>query len=145
VCGLTPLAEEFLFRGTLLGWAMKRRVRPAILLAVGAVLGGLQGGLFESPPRWGAAVFAAVLVVGMAGLNRWRVYPPRTGNAIYATAAVFALVHSSVWPTPIPLFVLGLGLGYVSARTRGIAACVVAHGLFNAVSFVYLIRGGAGL
>ena len=36
------------------------------------------------------------------------------------------------------------GLGYAAARTRGIVACVVIHGLFNAISFVYLLRGGAG-
>ena len=40
--------------------------------------------------------------------------------------------------------VLALGLGYLTARTRDITAAVVVHGMFNAVSFVFLLRGGAG-
>ena len=41
-------------------------------------------------------------------------------RGVYVSAAFFALVHSAVWPTPIPLFFLGLGLGWLAVRTRGI-------------------------
>jgi len=50
-------------------------------------------------------------------------------------------VHSSVWPSPIPLFVLGLGLGWLAMRTRGVFVPVIVHGLFNAVSAVFVLRG----
>ena len=51
---------------------------------------------------------------------------------------------SVVWPSPVPLFVLGVALGYLATRTNRIAACAVLHGLFNAVSYVYVLRGGSG-
>jgi membrane protease YdiL (CAAX protease family) len=63
----------------------------------------------------------------------------RTAGAVYASAALFAAVHSSVWPSPVPLFALGLGLGYLAVRTRGILVPVIVHGLFNAVSAVYVL------
>jgi membrane protease YdiL (CAAX protease family) len=47
-----------------------------------------------------------------------------------------------VWPSPIPLFVLGLGLGWLAVRTRGILVPAIVHGLFNAVSGVFVLRGG---
>ena len=51
------------------------------------------------------------------------------------------MVHASVWPSPVPLFLLGLALGAVAVRTGGVLAGTVLHGLFNAVSLVYLLRG----
>jgi membrane protease YdiL (CAAX protease family) len=65
----------------------------------------------------------------------------RHARGIYASAALFALVHAGVWPSPIPLFFLGLGLGWLAVRTRGILVPVIVHGLFNAVSAVYVLRG----
>jgi membrane protease YdiL (CAAX protease family) len=59
---------------------------------------------------------------------------------VYATAAFFALLHP-VWPNPIPLFALGLGLGYLAVRTNGLLVPVLVHGLFNAVSVVFVLRG----
>jgi membrane protease YdiL (CAAX protease family) len=41
----------------------------------------------------------------------------------------------------VPLFVLGLGLGYLVARTGSILPAVVLHGFFNAVSAVLVLRG----
>jgi membrane protease YdiL (CAAX protease family) len=66
----------------------------------------------------------------------------RAGSAIWATAMLFAALHSGVWPSPIPLFVLGLGLGYVAWRTRSILAPILIHGMFNAVSLIALLRMG---
>ena len=89
----------------------------------------------------GPVVFAGVLTLGMVVL--W--FGGRRGKqhirAIYASAALFALVHAGVWPSPIPLFVLGLGLGWIAIRSRGVLVPIVVHGLFNAVSAVYVLRG----
>ena len=65
----------------------------------------------------------------------------RRARAVYATAALFALLHP-VWPNPVPLFVLGLGLGWLAARTTGLLVPVLVHALFNAVSAVFVLRGG---
>jgi membrane protease YdiL (CAAX protease family) len=58
--------------------------------------------------------------------------------AIYGSAVLFASFHASVWPSPIPLFVLGLGLGWLAYRTQSLVAPIVAHALFNAVACIVL-------
>jgi len=63
-------------------------------------------------------------------------------RAIVASSVLFAAVHAQVWPSPVPLFVLALGLGYLYIRTRSMVGPVVVHGMFNAVSAVYLLLGG---
>ena len=142
VCFVAPFTEELLFRGLTIEWAASRSYRPLILAAVAVVLAALTSANLT------AVAFAVVLAIGLAVV---RLVPrrvagirvrPRMLAAIWASSAVFAAVHSAVWPTPIPLFVLGLGLGWLRVWTGGITTCVVVHSLFNAVSFVYLLRGG---
>jgi membrane protease YdiL (CAAX protease family) len=146
VCVCTPLAEEVLFRGVFIGWVGGRWYRPWGLLALGAVFALSAGRGTEE--KVGPLVFLAVLAAGLYGVQRGLSarprFPTRTVVSVYATAALFAVAHSRVWPSPVPLFALGLMLGYLATRTHRIAACVVLHGLFNAVSFVYVLRGGAG-
>lgn len=146
VCLFTPLTEEILFRGLLVGWAGGRWYRPWVLmlLAAGFALLGTLAGSHGFAPLGFVAVLAAGLL-GIPAVQRVRPrFPVRTATTVLATAALFAAAHSAVWPTPVPLFVLGLGLGYLAARSNGVTASTVAHGLFNAVSFVYLLRGPAG-
>jgi membrane protease YdiL (CAAX protease family) len=147
VCLFTPLAEEFVFRGLVVRWAAGAWYRPWGVMVGTGVAGVLPGGRFD--PETGPMAFVAILGLGLYLLQRlgrrmWAGFPVRTASAVYSSAALFAIVHAAIWPTPVPLFVLGLGLGYVAARSRGIAGCVVLHGLFNAVSYVYLLRGGSG-
>ncbi|MGL6094904.1 MAG: lysostaphin resistance A-like protein, partial [Fimbriiglobus sp.] len=130
VCGLTPFVEEFLFRGMLVGWVAERRGRYTAVLLAGLVFPCLFA------PRPESLGFAVLLAAGGLLVRR------RTTQAIYVTSMFFAVAHSAVWPSPVPLFVLGLALGWLTARTGGIVASTVAHGLFNAVSVVYLLRGG---
>lgn len=146
VCLATPLAEEVLFRGLFVGWTGGRWYRSWAVLALAAVPAisisvGPDG-------KVGPLVFLGVLAVGMYAILRVGSarpgFPTRTVVSVYATAALFALAHSRVWPSPVPLFVLGIALGYLATRTNRIAACVVLHGLFNAVSYVYVLRGGSG-
>ncbi len=141
VCVAAPLTEELLFRGILVRWTAGRAYRGWVVLVVAGMLAAAGSGSVRSP----AVAFAASLGVGLLVTRKFggRATSLR-GAGIWASAALFAAAHSAVWPTPVPLFVLGLGLGWLCLRTRGILACVVAHGLFNAVSFVYLLRGGAG-
>lgn len=134
-----PLVEEILFRGILLPWLRHGRYRRAGAIVVAVPLAWLASGpTLESLTR-GPVVFAAVLLAGYFVL-RWVVRRKRrTVGAVYATAALFAVVHSSVWPSPVPLFALGLGLGYLALRTRGVLVPAVVHGLFNAVSALFVL------
>lgn len=94
---------------------------------------------------WGAPgvallVVGAVLIApvseelffrGMLLQGLWR----RSGGpwrAIAVSAAVFAAIHYPQPQTVVPLFTLGLMLGYLRVRYRSLAACILAHVLFNA-------------
>jgi membrane protease YdiL (CAAX protease family) len=143
-----PLVEELFFRGILLPWCVGRMkvpgagvgpataARPWFLILAAAVLAStpILGGKSPAP-----LAFAGVLAVGLAVVPRVVRTGGRRARAVYATAAMFALNHSA-WPTPIPLFALGLALGWLAVRTNGILVPVIVHGLFNAVSAVYILR-----
>jgi membrane protease YdiL (CAAX protease family) len=77
-------------------------------------------------------------------LLRWGLPDLNAARAVYATALFFGSLHSFAWPSPVPLFVLGLGLGWLAHRTQNLVAPVVAHGLFNAVACVELFLTAAG-
>lgn len=139
-----PLREELLFRGALLAWLLGRNHRAPLTLFLAAAFGlvlSLQSVDGQNELRYGPAIFSLFLLAGGLLHRVLRRKHRRTESAIIASAAFFALVHNSVWPSPIPLFVLGLGLGWLAVRTRGILAPVIVHGLFNAVSVVFVLRG----
>jgi membrane protease YdiL (CAAX protease family)/Pyruvate/2-oxoacid:ferredoxin oxidoreductase delta subunit len=52
--------------------------------------------------------------------------------AIGVSAVVFALLHASVWSL-LPLTVLGVGLGWLAARSRSLWPAIAAHVLYNGV------------
>ena len=74
--------------------------------------------------------------------RRLRLRSRQQVRAILASSALFAAFHAPVWPSPIALLVLAIGLGYLYLRTRNLMAPIVVHGLFNAVSAVCLLLGG---
>src|SRR5262249_55767753 len=142
-CLAAPLVEEILFRGLLLPWAIGARERhagaPESPLLVPPVLRpwlvvGVAGLYAATGKRIDPVVFAAILAGGFGLIWVTVRHGKRHVRGVYASAALFAAVHSGVWPSPLPLFVLGLGLAWLAVRTRGILAPVVVHGLFNAVS-----------
>jgi membrane protease YdiL (CAAX protease family) len=144
-CVVAPAFEELGYRRILVPWAAKRLERCWIVLGFAGLV-ALAFSKADAKLGPGLFVLATAGVLGgltvVAGLRpRWS---PRPAAALVATAALFGAIHSSVWPTPIPLFVLGLGLGWLVLRTKTVLAAVVAHGLFNAISAVVLLRGAAG-
>ena len=148
VCGVVPLIEEFLFRGVLLRWACSTWWKGAILVGIAGVFAvqpSMSHALKPGPIGFVALLAMWYFLVIRYGRLVWHKFPTHTIGGIISTATLFAAVHSAVWPSPVPLFFLGCALGYVVARSGGITAAVVLHGLFNAVSTVYLIQGGAGL
>jgi membrane protease YdiL (CAAX protease family) len=61
------------------------------------------------------------------------------GLAITISAAAFALAHQGQGLAYVPLFPLGLVLGYIARRTGSIVPCILLHALFNAVSVGILL------
>lgn len=144
VCIAAPAIEEILFRGIILSWAIggrrdvpvpdvPGRARPILIVLLGLAWAALSG-------RTGAIIFSAALTAGLMLVPVVMRRKRRTAGAVYSSAAFFAAVHSSVWPSPIPLFFFGLGLGMLAVRTRSIVAPAIVHALFNAVSAVFVLR-----
>ncbi len=147
---LAPVWEELLFRGVLLSWA-RVRSRNADVLAVwslglmlllrsghiaAAINSGDRGDLeLEAQP-------VAFTLLMMALYEAVKFLRPSTAlAATYATALLFANAHALVWPSPVPLFFLGLALGGLAVRTQSLVGPMVLHCLFNAVACVTLILG----
>ena len=90
-------------------------------------------------------MFVILTALGLLLLQQfghWGRLPGRATAAIWSSAALFGAIHITVWPTPIPLFVLGLPLGYLALRTGSWISCAAFHGLFNGISTLYLLLGG---
>jgi membrane protease YdiL (CAAX protease family) len=153
VCVAAPLVEELLCRGILLPWTARKLGRSGLIIAISIaialflfVMKGTQDHALLN--GLSLAVFASVLTgIWLLWLRRERgkrdLVAVRRQGAIYASSLFFAALHVQVWPTPVPLFVLGLGLGWLAFRTRGIFVSVVVHGLFNSVSLIYMLRSAA--
>ena len=62
-------------------------------------------------------------------------------TAVVASAAIFALAHLSLSELA-PLFVLGLGLGWLRWRSGRLASCALMHGLWNGMTFANLLLLG---
>ncbi|QPN66808.1 CPBP family intramembrane glutamic endopeptidase [Synechococcus sp. CBW1006] len=62
-------------------------------------------------------------------------------GGVLGSAALFALAHLSLGELA-PLFVLGLGLGWLRLRSGRLGACVLMHGLWNALTFSNLLLLG---
>jgi membrane protease YdiL (CAAX protease family) len=142
-CIAAPVIEEILFRGVILSWAIgarkprpvadvPARVRPWLIVLMGLGLAALSG-------RNGAIAFSVLLVLGLPAVLAWFWRKQRTAGAVYSSAVLFGLIHSNVWPSPIPLFVFGLGLGWLAVRTRGVLAPIIAHSVLNTVSAIVVL------
>jgi membrane protease YdiL (CAAX protease family) len=153
-CVATPIVEELIFRGVILGWAIggrkpipipdvPDRIRPWLIMLAALAFASLSvNGLVPVySGRQGAPIFVLLLMVGLAAIQFWFKGKRRILSGVYSSAALFAAVHSSIWPSPIPLFLLGLGLGWLVVRTRSILVPIIVHGLFNAISTVAVLRG----
>lgn len=135
-CVAAPLFEELIFRGLIQPWAesgadaawsvLACALGAAVLFRVDQL--GKASDLGAVVSALGPALCVAVLA-GVQWLIRER---PEAGT--FATAVLFAFVHTSVWPSPVPLLLLGLGLGWLARRWRSLAGPVLLHAVFNAVA-----------
>jgi membrane protease YdiL (CAAX protease family) len=154
---MAPIMEELLFRRVLLGWSATRPWGGAIILVAALALSLANPWLEKTPGAqdkanagsvWHdlePALFVLIMVpgcfLGERLFRRW-LPQPYIARAIYSTALLFAVSH--IWPTPVPLFLLALGLGYLAYRTQNLVAPMVFHALFNGVACVTMLLTYAG-
>jgi membrane protease YdiL (CAAX protease family) len=139
-----PVQEELFFRGVLQPW-LERRTAAAHVTVYGALGIAVLFGPTPAP-----AVFVLAMLPGFVFLPHLlrRLAPrpekhaaqrDRAAHAVYATGLLFAAFHSGAWPSPIALFVLGLGLGWLARRTQSLTGPLLVHALFNAVASTVLV------
>ena len=151
-----PVREELFFRGIMQPFLADRPWGGDLALMLAAIVGlsaHKTGALVITAPLSLISLAAPLLLVlavlpicriaDSSGLFRWLpirdpIRRRQAARAIVGTAILFANFHANVWPTPVPLFVLALGLGWLAYRTQGVVASIVLHVLFNAIVFLAL-------
>jgi membrane protease YdiL (CAAX protease family) len=144
-----PLLEELIFRGFLQPILVHS---PALsdLVLLATMLGIIVSGTAQVWDRgFLSTPWPIILLIGTGAgylaferiMGRWL---PRPGaaRAIYATSVLFAMLHVSSWPAPLPLFVLSLGLGYLAYRTQSLWGPVLVHSMFNLTTLLELWLSG---
>ena len=122
--GLAPLLEEVFFRGLIYGWLVR---------------------LFESQTAIGELVWEP----HQPQSTDWNHTPRKSGwiswAAILLSAVIFAAVHvgngpDGAWfgPDLLPLFLLAVGLAWVTRRSGRITAAILIHMLLNGFSLAML-------
>jgi membrane protease YdiL (CAAX protease family) len=149
-----PVMEEVLFRGALQSWAERRGWTSDLVMGY-AVLNAVAmkaADVWAAWPRGGREVLLhltpILFLLGLAVVYFIICGFSRNGQAtaaVFSASALFAAVHSFAWPSPVALFVLALGLGWLAQRTRSLAGPIVLHSLFNAVSCVLLFFTASGV
>ncbi|TVS20464.1 MAG: CPBP family intramembrane metalloprotease [Planctomycetaceae bacterium] len=123
---VAPVAEEYFFRVLVQGWLHKLHCS-----------GGAISSWIRIPPRSDAPEMARESETGQ---ERTLTHPASMGTwPIVASAGLFAVLHASHGPDPIPLFVLALGLGYLYRQTHRILPCILVHLLLNLCSLTALM------
>jgi membrane protease YdiL (CAAX protease family) len=141
-----PVREELTFRGVLQPWLAARRWggHAAMLGALALTVLYRADRLFAAAPDARALLTTAAPVLFVLGLIPvylavWWCSRTPVAPAIFGTSLLFACIHTPVWPSPIPLFVLALGLGFLTQRTGSLVGPIVLHSLFNGISCVQLL------
>jgi membrane protease YdiL (CAAX protease family) len=141
-----PVVEELLFRGVVQPWLARRPWGGAAAMAAALVMGLVFWNPDIAPGDTDAvrafrrlipALFVLILLPPF--LLVWRASRSPVAPAICGTSLFWAMMHTAIWPTPVPLFVLGLGLGYLAYRTQSLVAPLTLHALFNSVACVMLL------
>jgi membrane protease YdiL (CAAX protease family) len=119
-----PIVEEFLFRGVLLGALNCRAIRES----AGNVDPEFAGHSQETESATAGSKASKTLPVA------WILF-----LANVAVSLLFAMLHATFWPTPIPLFFVSLALGAMYQRTGSLIAPIVMHATLNGISTLLLM------
>lgn len=146
-----PIREELYFRGILQPLAIRAPWGGITLLTLAAAWPLTHRDRLNWLPWWIPMAFVGCVAIGMYAVQLFD-SPPRVGFAkrlfprlqlspdsvrggLVGVAVLFGMVHPS-WPDPVPLTVLGLGLGWLAIRTQSLTAPIVCHSLFNAMAMM---------
>jgi membrane protease YdiL (CAAX protease family) len=151
---LAPAVEEFVFRGLVLGWlgrwasrGDRRRSGLVFDTDFDVPAGSISRGQLVDVPSAPDDFATVSLVADVRGVTSETLPlkpPPLAGRgrrllaANVLVSALFAAMHFHVWPTPVPLFFLALGLGALYQRTGSLLAPIVLHATFNSISTLLL-------
>jgi membrane protease YdiL (CAAX protease family) len=139
---IAPVFEELFFRGILQGWLTKVRwgglgafllsLLLAILFRWSSLRSAWASGDWNDLGQQ-LQPFIFVLLTGPVLLLIRKLRRPEIAGAIYASSLLFAVAHIAVWPSPVSLFILGLGLGWLACRSQSVVPTICVHALFNFV------------
>lgn len=150
--GLRSFVPVGLWIGAALGLAAGMRVfsslYEAVLRRMGIALSGQNVDVTRLLPAGGVGTAMTILllvvvapfaeevvfrgVLFSAFRESWGMWP-----AIFGSAAVFSAVHVNLYSF-VPLFLLGVGLGWLFAESRSLWVSVTAHATFNLLGVVTL-------
>ncbi|QVL33344.1 CPBP family intramembrane metalloprotease [Telmatocola sphagniphila] len=144
-----PLMEEWFFRGILLKWQLQQDSSNSnaetIPYAVEIIflIAFVFGALCDQKAGMVGMIAGVYIVMQLLSRSSWFVRKCKLLNSgwvkiIFANSILFAAIHATVWPTPIPLFFLSLALGWAALRCQGFWVAFLIHALFNSVSTVML-------
>jgi membrane protease YdiL (CAAX protease family) len=140
---VAPISEEIIFRLLLQGWLEKwedQRLGWRVAAANDEPLANYEARTTSDDEQ--SLVRKAP---GEAELNS---SPPRKGVGglpygwypVLASALCFGLAHTGYGPEPVPIFLLGIVLGYLYQRTHRVVPGILTHALFNLFTVFILWR-----
>ncbi len=137
-----PIAEELLFRGVLLGWfwriGLRRReeeAEPVLIIGDFPDQGDPFATALRAEPSPVVTVVEESPFAGRGGFDF---------RANVAVSFIFAGLHATAWPAPVPLFFLSLMLGEAYRRTGSLAAPIALHATFNGLSTIAMFLMAVG-
>ncbi len=143
-----PAVEEILFRGVLQTWLTRHEGGAHVVMLLTFLVA-----VPVQPETWGQvfqgdwlllAPMLFVLLMGPGYVWVWRRQRTPVGTALYATSMLFGMFHQTVWPSPIALFVLALGWGWLARRTGSLIGPIVLHSLLKGVACVQMLMARCG-
>ncbi|HEY6565547.1 MAG TPA: CPBP family intramembrane glutamic endopeptidase, partial [Pirellulaceae bacterium] len=129
---VAPVVEEVFFRVLLQGWLeaiASRRSGVARKLDVEASGPSSEAPIDVEAPRASGEALATAELDASRSAPYW---------PMGISALAFGLAHVGNGPDPIPLFVLGCGLGYLYRQTHSVVPCIVVHMAMNAFAVIVL-------
>jgi len=145
-CIIAPLREEILMRGIVQPYLMRNPIVSDLIVVLSIVWAfSMLMTPGTGPDRgmgMGPLFFVAVVAPGYYLFEKWTqtwIKEPGAARGIFVTSLVFAGLHMTAWPTPIPLFLFSLGVGFLAYRTRSLLGPITVHALFNFTTMIMLV------
>ena len=150
--------EEQLFRGLLQPWFLSRAngatqaAMASVIVTILFQFKDLQkscqllwaNNLILENPSDKAVLLQALqpllFSIAMAQIIHWvsQKESLKSHATIAGTGLLFGMVHSFAWPSPVPLTLLGYGLGLVYMKSGNLLGPILVHSMFNAIAWCVL-------